>query len=116
MKKVFLQLAANSIVRQSIISIYSKTLESYGRLAAVILEEEENKGKFASNYPRLSIIIEEIDKHIDLLKKEISSKNITLEALIEEIFPGLQAEVESFERVCHFVKSRFDKEECIKGE
>lgn len=114
MKKIFLKLAANSIVRQSIIAIYSKTLESYGRLAAVVLEEEE--GKFASTYPQLSMVLEEIKKHYDLLEKEIASKNITLEAIIEELFPGLQAEVESFERVCHFVKSRFDKEERMKNE
>jgi len=114
MKRIFLQLAANSIVRQSIIAIYSKTLDSYGRLAAVVLEEEENEGKFASTYPQLSMVIEEVKKHYDLLEKEISKKQITLEAIIEELFPGLQAEVESFERVCHFVKSRFDKEEQLK--
>lgn len=114
MKKIFLQLAANSIVRQSIISIYSKTLESYGRLAAVVLEEDESK--FALTYPQVSIVIQEIKKHYDLLESSISSKNITLEAIIEELFPGLQAEVESFERVCHFVKSRIDKEERLKGE
>ena len=116
MKRIFLQLAANSIVRQSIISIYSKTLESYGRLAATVLEEEENEGKFALTYPQLSIVLQEIKKHYDLLEKEISSKQITLEDLIEELFPGLQAEVESFERVCHFVKSRFDREERMKNE
>ena len=114
MKKIFLKLAANSIVRQSIISVYSKTLEGYGHLAATVLEEQENEGKFALTYPQLSIVIEEIKKHYDLLEKEISKKQITLEAIIEELFPGLQAEVESFERVCHFVKSRFDKEEQLK--
>lgn len=114
MKKIFLQLAANSIVRQSIISVYSKTLEGYGRLAAVVIQEDE--GKFALTYPQLSIVLQEIKKHYDLLEKEISSKNITLEAIIEELFPGLQAEVESFERVCHFVKSRLDKEERMKSE
>ena len=114
MKKIFLQLAANSIVRQSIIAVYSKTLEGYGRLAAVILEDDE--GKFALSYPQLSIVLQEIKKHYDLLEKEIASKQITLEGLIEELFPGLQAEVESFERVCHFVKSRIDKEERMKNE
>jgi len=83
-------------------------------LAATVLEEQENEGKFALTYPQLSIVIEEIKKHYDLLEKEISKKQITLEAIIEELFPGLQAEVESFERVCHFVKSRFDKEEQLK--
>ena len=83
-------------------------------MAATVLEEQENEGKFALTYPQLSIVIEEIKKHYDLLEKEISKKQITLEAIIEELFPGLQAEVESFERVCHFVKSRFDKEEQLK--
>lgn len=111
MKKIFLQLAASPLVRQSIISIYSKTLEGYGRLAAVVIQEDEGKdeGKFALTYPQMFFLLQEIITHYSLLEKEISSKNITLEAIIEELFPGLQAEVESFERVCHFVKSQLDK-------
>lgn len=112
-KLLILKVIARPIVRQGIVSVYAKSLEGYGRLAEKILEGEE---AMKNTYPQLSIILNELEVSYELLTAQIKKQNITFESLVEELFPGLQREVENFDAILKYVKGRIKNEERLKSE
>lgn len=112
-KLLILKVIARPIVRQGIVSVYSRSLEGYGQLAEKILEGEEAMKKA---YPQLQIILNELEVSYELLTAQIKKHDITLESLVEELFPGLQREIQNFDNIVTYVKRRIANEYKIKGE